>query len=466
MNCANTQKNTPKHMAHCIGGAGLGGLGEHHGQTLTDGHHKGGLVVLFPNKVQELIHADIGARYSSLDNEDFLRMNALVREHQPLDFSPSLPDFNPTASVLQAIQSVGRNEHLYGAHPTPSDCRGEPRLRAELSQLFSPLMRRTIDADNEIVVTNGAIQALYLAAKSFLKPGDEVILFEPFYHEFHAMLHVIQASPVAVPLRTSDGQTARQSNDLTYDRQQLVAAYTNRTKMFYLNNPTGKTFTEEELLFIGQLCEKHDVIILADDAYQFHNYGVQPHIRIATLPGMWKRTLTVGSGGKAFYLNSWRLGWLIGLEELLRSIRVRLYYSIQSVPRVGQLVLRAIIETETLRLNTNDSYFSRCPTEMLRKRDRFIAAFDGTGVDVIKPNAGYKLWTNPGQNYYSKQHKHLAQYVLSPPHFYQAEVLEQNKHILKQMGKFIFGAGLGGLGEYHGQTLTNRHHKPDCGVNN
>ncbi|CAG2102411.1 unnamed protein product [Medioppia subpectinata] len=362
--------------------------------------------------------------YKSLDNEDFLRMQALVREHQPLDFGPSWPDFNPTASVLQAIQSVGRNEHLDGAHTMTGDCRGEPRLRAALSQLFSPLMRRTIDADNEIVVTSGALQALYLAAKSFLKPGDEVILFEPFYHEFYAALHVIQASPVAVPLSTSDGQTAQQSNDLTYDRQQLVAAFTNRTKMFYINNPnnpTGKTFTEEELLFIGQLCEKHDVIILADDAYQFHNYGVQPHIRIATLPGMWKRTLTVSSGGKAFYLNSWRLGWLIGPEELLRSIRVRLYHSIQSVPRVGQQVLRAIIETENQRLNTNDSYFSRCPKQVLDKRDRFIAAFDGTGVDVIKPNAGYvlianfsnKLWINPGLNYYSKQHKHLAEYVLS-----------------------------------------------------
>ncbi|CAG2100436.1 unnamed protein product [Medioppia subpectinata] len=375
----------------------------------------------------------------------------MLREHPTqFDFGRGGPNFNPYNIALQAIQTVGWNETFYEVHRESGDCRGKPALRAALAQLFSALMKQTINADKEIVVTNGAYQGLYLAIKSYIKPGDEVILFEPFYNIIVDILALRQAVPVYVPLRTSDGQTARQSNDLTFDRKALEAAFTNKTKMLYINNPNnpiGKTFTEEELLFIGQLCEKHDVIILADEVYQLHIYDSDSHIRIATLPGMWKRTITVSSGGKLFNLNGWRVGWVIGPEDLLWSIRMGLYYSIQSVSRVSQQVLTSVIEIENQRLNSKDSYFSYLSKESLSKRDRFMSAFEGTGVDIIKPNSGIYLFANfsnvinkidlssekdtkrglrltywllkqkklgtfPGDSYYSKQNKHLAEYVV------------------------------------------------------
>ncbi|CAG2177309.1 unnamed protein product, partial [Oppiella nova] len=218
------------------------------------------------------------------------------------------PNYSPPKHMLEAFKSVTSNDLAFEIHQY-ADFRGHHRLRAAVAEFNGILMNRKIDANKEVLITVGAIQALTAIAHTYINPGDEVIVFEPFYIYYRHIIELRGGVPVYVPLRPRDGQTARQSNELTFDRKELESKFTNKTKMIWVNNPnnpSGKTYLEEELVFIGELCTKHDVIIISDEFYQFE---YKQHLRMATLPGLWNRTLTVNSGGKLFSNTGWRIGW-------------------------------------------------------------------------------------------------------------------------------------------------------------
>ncbi|CAG2117528.1 unnamed protein product [Medioppia subpectinata] len=308
-----------------------------------------------------------------------------------IDVSYGYPDYNPPQHMLDALREVTANHTSWRLHQY-SHPRGEARLRRAIAKLNAPLMRRHIDADREILVTLGAIQSLDFAARAFVNAGDEVVLFSPRFMYYEPIIRLVGGVPIHIPLKTLNGQKPRQSNDLSFDRKQLEAAFNNRTKMIWLNNPnnpSGKVFTEEELLFIGQLCERYDVIVMADEVGQYYHFEGQPHITFASLPGMWKRTITVMSGGKTFSSTGWRIGWAVGPEELLYGMTVGVMAAVLAVPTPIQTAFAMGLEVEMERLNTNQSYFSRLVRESVAKRDRFIKMFDELGIDVVKPNAGY-----------------------------------------------------------------------------
>ncbi|CAG2101050.1 unnamed protein product, partial [Medioppia subpectinata] len=276
-------------------------------------------------------------------------------------------------------------------------CRGDPRLRAAIAHLYSILMKRPIHADKEIVVTMGAMQAMYLLAKAYINAGDEVIMFEPYYKRLEIIIQLEGGVPVFVPLNTVSGQKARQSNDLTFNRKELEATFTNRTKMIWLvnpNNPNGKIFTEEELLFIGKLCEKHDVIILSDEVYQFQYYEGPKHTRIATLPGLWSRTVTVNSGGKIFSNTGWRIGWIIGPEELLWGVYIGMNVLVRAPPTLTQMAFAIGLEMENKILNTDESHYSSLVKHSIAKRDRILKILSDAGIDFVKPNSGQVVMAN------------------------------------------------------------------------
>ncbi|CAG2101051.1 unnamed protein product [Medioppia subpectinata] len=325
-----------------------------------------------------------------------LEFDDLVAQYNPIDIGNGFPNYNPPKHLLDALRDVTANDTSWRLHQY-ADFRGDPRLRRAIAKLSEPLIKRHIDADREVLVTIGAIQALDLVTKSFVNPGDEVIFFSPFFVQYEQIIRLEGGVPILVPLKTLNGQKPREANDLSFDRKELEAAFNNRTKMIWVNNPnnpTGKSFTEEELTFIGQLCEKHDVIIISDEVGQWYNYGGQPHVRLASLPGMWKRTITVVSGGKTFSNIGWRIGWAFGPEELLWGLAVGLSASVLAVPTPTQVAFAMALEVEIERLNTNQSYFSWLSTESMAKRDRFLKILNEMGVDAIKPNAGYFIVTN------------------------------------------------------------------------
>jgi N-succinyldiaminopimelate aminotransferase len=238
-----------------------------------------------------------------------------------------------------------------------------------------------VDPQTMVTVTSGATEALFDAVLGVVDPGDEVILFEPFYDSYEANVVMAGGTPRCVPLQPPDARHSR----WWFDRDALAAAFGPRTRMLVLNtphNPTGKVFDEEELKLIADLCIRHDVIVLADEVYEHIVFKPARHVRIASLPGMSERTITVSSGGKSFSFTGWKIGWAIAAPELRRAVQ----QAHQFVTFASAAPLQRAT-AEALRLP--DTYFDELSAMYLRKRDFLMAALERAGLRPILPEGSY-----------------------------------------------------------------------------
>jgi kynurenine aminotransferase len=218
------------------------------------------------------------------------------------------------------------------AHP-----RGRPRLLKAISKHYSSSFENLAKegrelVNEEIVVTAGANGGTYAALCAHLQPGDEVICFEPFFDQYFATIHFNTGTPKFVPLRPPTGKGIKSCDEWTIDFDELRKAFGPKTKAIIVNtphNPVGKVFTREELEKIAELCIEFNVLCLADEVYDCMVYDDKKHIRIAGLPGMWERTLTILSGGSEssslFYLSSFSSLVAVGMtmEDPLLWITVQ-----------------------------------------------------------------------------------------------------------------------------------------------
>ncbi|KAJ7591177.1 1-aminocyclopropane-1-carboxylate synthase 1 [Mycena floridula] len=222
-----------------------------------------------------------------------------------MNFPP--PDFVKKAAE-EALNNVMANHY---SHP-----KGRIRLREALKSFYEPQFHRTLDVETELLASQ------YSVFTAFLEQGDEVIMFEPFFDQYLPSVTFNGGKPVYVPLHPpAHDKMNTTSNDWTIDLAELKRAVTPRTKMIIVNtphNPVGKVFTREELEGIAAIAEEANLLVMSDEVYENLVFDNKEHVRIATLPGMWDRTVTVGSAGKAFAATGWRIGWLIGPEYIIR----------------------------------------------------------------------------------------------------------------------------------------------------
>jgi kynurenine aminotransferase len=228
---------------------------------------------------------------------------------------------------------------------------------------------------------------------AFLEQGDEVIVFEPFFDQYISNIEMPGGKVVYVPMHPpKDGATKTTSAaEWTLDIAELEAAITPRTRMIVLNsphNPIGKVFSKSELQSIADLAVKHNIIILSDEVYDRLYYV--PFTRVATLsPEVASLTLTVGSGGKNFYATGWRVGWLIGPEDLIKYVsaaHTRICYS-----SVSPLQEATAIGFEQADAN---NFWDESKREMKAKMDKFTAVFDELNLPYSDPEGGYFVLVN------------------------------------------------------------------------
>lgn len=230
-------------------------------------------------------------------------------------FGYNPPDFLLTAAK-EALDRVDCNQY--------SHTKGRPRLKRAIAAAYSPFWGRRLDAETEVTVTSGANEGMLSVFTAFVEPGDEVIVFEPFFDQYISNIEMPGGKVVYVPLQPpADGSVrTTPASAWSVDFAQLEAAVSPRTKMLVLNtphNPVGKVFSRAELERIADLCVRHQIIILSDEVYDRLFYV--PFTRVATLsPDVEKITITVGSAGKNFYATGWRVGWLIGPPALIQYV--------------------------------------------------------------------------------------------------------------------------------------------------
>ena len=187
------------------------------------------------------------------------------------------------------------------------------------------------------------------------------------------------------------GQMMSSSADWTWDEIELEAAFTPKTKAIVINcpnNPLGKIYTLEEMTKVAELCIKHNVLCISDEVYEHISYD-RKHLRIATLPGMWERTVTIGSAGKAFSSTGAKIGWTLGPKELIRKCSIVHNNSLYCCPTFMQEVIARCFELENTRLDQPESYFNSLSEELRPKRDRLAELLVEAGLEPVVPEGGY-----------------------------------------------------------------------------
>jgi N-succinyldiaminopimelate aminotransferase len=237
-------------------------------------------------------------------------MTALAERHQAINLSQGAPDYDGPPDIVDAAlraMSAGRNQYARST--------GAPELVRALADTYGDLYGLDLDPATQITVTCGATEGIAAAMLGLLEPGDEVVLFEPFYDSYPACIALAGARPRFVTLRFPD---------FALDERALAEAFTPRTRMVVLNtphNPTGKVFDPGEMEAVAEMAQRRDVLVLTDEVYEHITYDGVRHVPMATLPGMADRTVTLSSAGKTYAYTGWKIGWAVGPERLVAAVQ-------------------------------------------------------------------------------------------------------------------------------------------------
>jgi len=289
------------------------------------------------------------------------------------------PDFVTPYHIRDAaINSLLDGETQYTGN------RGMPELLEEISWYLENRYQTKYDPKTEIMVTVGASEAIDVALRAMVSPGDEVLVPEPSYVSYSPSVIFATGTPVGVVT------TAETEFRLTPEA--VEAAITPRTRLLilpYPNNPTGGIMEREDLLKIARVVEKHDLMVLSDEIYSELTYGEKEHVSFASLPGMWERTVTLNGFSKAFAMTGWRVGYACAPKELL-SVMLKIHqYGIMCAPRMGQVA--ALEALRSGRLNDYEDV-RRMRESYDRRRRLMVEGFRAMGLDCFEPRGAFYVF--------------------------------------------------------------------------
>ncbi len=301
----------------------------------------------------------------------FTEMSRLAVQHNAVNLGQAFPDFPGFAVAKEAAcDAIAWDHNQYAL------MHGQPALRHALAEHSQRFYGMEVDPEAHITVTCGATEAIFASILGLVNPGDEVVLFEPFYDSYLPAIRMAGGVPRAVSLRPPDFRVPA---------DELRAAFGPRTKAVIVNtphNPTGHVFTREELALIAELCQEHDAIAITDEVYEHIVFEGYQHLRLATLPGMWERTITISSAGKTFSLTGWKVGWAITPEHLAPVVR----RTHQFITFAGATPLQEAI---AVALRAGDDYFDMLRREYQQRRDYMLDLFAEIGLPAYAPEGTY-----------------------------------------------------------------------------
>jgi aspartate/methionine/tyrosine aminotransferase len=317
------------------------------------------------------------SRKAAAFTESVIReMTRLAMEHDAVNLAQGFPDFPAPEEVKRAaMQAIEADVNQYAI------TWGARGFRQAIAQKFERTYGMTVDPERQICVTCGSTEAMIASMLGVIDPGDEVIVFEPFYENYGPDAILAGAVPRYVTLREPDW---------SFDEVALSSAFTNRTRAIIVNtpnNPTGKVFTRAELEVIAGLCQRWGVIALTDEIYEHITYEGTEHVPALTLPGMEDRTILVNAMSKTYSVTGWRVGWTIASPALTDGIR-----KVHDFLTVGAAA--PLQEAGVVALSLPDDYYEKTAAEYLERRDFMLETLEGIGLPCSKPLGAYYIMSD------------------------------------------------------------------------
>jgi aminotransferase len=287
-----------------------------------------------------------------------------------INFAQGMPDFATDGRLLDAAAQALRDGHnqyatTWGAAP----------LRQAVARRQSKAWGRQVDPDREVTASCGATEAMIASMLAAVDPGDEVVIFEPFYENYGPDCILSGAIPRYVPLRPPDW---------TFDFEELRSAFNSRTRAIVINtphNPTGKVYKREELEWIASLCIEHGAIAVTDEIYEHLVYEGE-HISMATLPGMAERTITISGASKTYSVTGWRVGWIIAPPLLTHGIRKVHDFLTVGAPHPLQVAVATALDFPP-------SFYVELRGDYLERRDAMVGGLKECGFTASPPQGAY-----------------------------------------------------------------------------
>ena len=313
----------------------------------------------------------LAQRVSHFTESVIREMTRLAQRHGAINLGQGMPDFETPpevrAAAARAIED-GFNQYAITW--------GAPSLRQAIAEKARRFNGIDADPDANVTVCCGATECMMATMLAVVNPGDEVVIFQPFYENYGPDALLAGATPVFVSLRPPDW---------SFDPDELRRAFSPRTKAIIVNtpnNPTGRVFTRQELTLIADLCQEFDAYALADEIYEHIIYADRPHVSIATLPGMAERTVTISGLSKTFSVTGWRLGYTLAPAAITNGIRKVHDFLTVGAPHPLQMAGAAALALP-------ESYYEKLRTDYRRRRDVFLPYLRAAGFTFIEPEGAY-----------------------------------------------------------------------------
>jgi len=303
-------------------------------------------------------------------------MTRLAMEHGAINLAQGFPDFAAPAEVKEAaVRAIRADINQYAI------TWGAREFREAIAERFRKDSGLAVDPEREITVCCGATETMIASLLAVVDPGDEVVIFEPFYENYGPDAIMCGAVPRFVRLHPPQW---------TFDPDDLAAAFSQRTRAVILNtpnNPTGKVFDGKELETLAGLARRYRAYVITDEIYQYMTYDGCRHVSMATLPGMRERTITINGLSKTYSVTGWRVGYAIAPPEVTGAIR-----KMHDFITVGAAA--PLQEAGVTALRLPESYYEGLRASYLSRRDRMVALLEEAGFRCFKPRGAYYVMTD------------------------------------------------------------------------
>ena len=301
----------------------------------------------------------------------FTQMSALAMRTQSVNLGQGFPDVDgPPEVIARAIEALEHGRNQYAPGP------GVPELRQAIARHQQRHYGIELDPDSQVLVTTGCTEGIASALLGLVDPGDEVIVLEPYYDSYVAMLQMAGGVRRPVTLR---------SPDFRLDVDELRAAVTDRTRFVLLNsphNPTGTVLTRAELQAVADIAVEHDLVVITDEVYEHLTFDTAEHVPMATLPGMFERTLTLSSAGKSYSFTGWKVGWATGPAELVGALlAAKQWLTFTS----GSPLQPAV----ALALDEEPDFPRALARDLQERRDLLVKGLAAAGITAFVPQGTY-----------------------------------------------------------------------------